>query len=295
MNYGLSYVGYPLVLEAYLDASWINHVEDSSFISGWVFLPRGGTISWASKKQTCISGSIMKSKFVALVVAGKEAEWLRNLIHEILIWPKPIAPNSIRCDSAATLAKAYSEIYNGKYRHLGVRHSMIRELIKNEKDAFLVDVFKGGLCVDYTDAELMKDDTMEAISKRAKWENDDYICRGYILNGISDSLLDIYQNVESAKELWDSLESKYMAEDASNKKFLDSLRAQDSDKCKGKEVAAPFVNKTKEGGKNKNDKKTKERNMVSMRTMMVLVLTRNQSWNVRSVSRLVTSKGIVVV
>ena len=37
---------------------------------------------------------------------------------------------------------------------------------------------------------------------------------------MSDSLFDIYQNFESAKELWDSLESKYMAEDASSKKFL---------------------------------------------------------------------------
>ncbi|GKG35403.1 hypothetical protein Tco_0440557, partial [Tanacetum coccineum] len=37
MNYCLSYVGYPSVLEAYSDASWINHVEDSSSTSGWVF------------------------------------------------------------------------------------------------------------------------------------------------------------------------------------------------------------------------------------------------------------------
>nr|GEV21404.1 zinc finger, CCHC-type [Tanacetum cinerariifolium] len=35
------------------------------------------------------------------------------------------------CDSAATLAKAYSQMYNGKSRHLGVRHSMIPELITN--------------------------------------------------------------------------------------------------------------------------------------------------------------------
>nr|GEZ13883.1 putative reverse transcriptase domain-containing protein [Tanacetum cinerariifolium] len=61
------------------------------------------------------------SEFVALAAAGKEAEWLSNLT---LI--------SIRCDSAATLAKAYSQIYNGESRHLGVRHSMIRELIKND-------------------------------------------------------------------------------------------------------------------------------------------------------------------
>ncbi|GJR90401.1 zinc finger, CCHC-type containing protein, partial [Tanacetum coccineum] len=65
------------------------------------------------------------------------------------------------------------------------------------------------------------DATMEQIRKRAKWDNDDYVCRGLILNGKSDSLFDIYQNVESSKELWDSLEAKYMAEDASSKKFLD--------------------------------------------------------------------------
>ncbi|GKB28347.1 zinc finger, CCHC-type containing protein [Tanacetum coccineum] len=132
MNYGLSYVGYPSVLEASSDASWINHVEDSSSTSGWVFLFGGGVISWASKKQTYITDSTMESEFVALATAGKEAEWLRNFIHEIPIWPKPIAPISIRCDSAATLAKAYSQVYNGKSRHLGVRHSMIRELIRND-------------------------------------------------------------------------------------------------------------------------------------------------------------------
>ncbi|GJU74505.1 zinc finger, CCHC-type containing protein [Tanacetum coccineum] len=68
--------------------------------------------------------------------------------------------------------------------------------------------------------ELVEDATAEAIKIRAKWENDDYICRGHILNGMSDSLFDVYTNVESAKELWDSLESKYMVGDSSSKKFL---------------------------------------------------------------------------
>nr|GEV01052.1 zinc finger, CCHC-type [Tanacetum cinerariifolium] len=97
-----------------------------------VFLLGGGAISWASKKQTHITGSTMEYEFVALASAGKEAEWLRNLIHEILIWPKPVAPISIRCDSAPIMARAYSKIYNGKSRHLGVRHSMVRELIRND-------------------------------------------------------------------------------------------------------------------------------------------------------------------
>ncbi|GJW65201.1 zinc finger, CCHC-type containing protein [Tanacetum coccineum] len=131
MNYRLMYTGYPSVLEGYTDASWISNTEDNSSTSGWVFLLGGGAISWASKKQTCITSSTMESKFVALAAVGKEAEWLKNLLLEIPLWVKPIAPISIRCDSAATLAKAYSQMYNGKSRHLGVRHSMIRELITN--------------------------------------------------------------------------------------------------------------------------------------------------------------------
>ncbi|GKC22407.1 hypothetical protein Tco_1024557, partial [Tanacetum coccineum] len=183
--------------------------------------------------------------------------------------------------------------------------------------------------------ELVEDATVEAIRIRAKLENDDYIFRGHILNGMSDSLFDVYTNVKSAKELWDSLESKYMAEDSSSKKFLmsnfnnykmvnsrpvmeqynellrilgqytqhglkmdesifvssiidklppswkdfkhtlkhgkddlslvqlsshlrieESLRAQDSDKGKGKEVDGPSVNITEEG-KNKHNKQNK--------------------------------------
>ncbi|GJY53898.1 zinc finger, CCHC-type containing protein [Tanacetum coccineum] len=127
MDYRLTYTGYTLVLEGYTDASWISNTEDNSSTSGWVFLLGGGAISWASKKQTCIT----ESEFVALTATSKEAEWLKNLLLEIPLWVKPIAPISIRCDSATTLAMAYSQMYNGKSRHLGVRHSMIRELITN--------------------------------------------------------------------------------------------------------------------------------------------------------------------
>ncbi|CAM9000112.1 unnamed protein product [Rhodiola kirilowii] len=129
INYGLVYAGCPSVLEGYTDASWITNLEDHSSTSGWVFLFGRGAISWASKKQTCITSSTMESEFIALAAAGKEAEWLRNLVHEIPLWPKPVASISIHCDSKVTLAKAYSQMYNGKSRHLGVRHSAVRELI----------------------------------------------------------------------------------------------------------------------------------------------------------------------
>ena len=46
------------------------------------------------------------------------------------------------------------------------------------------------------------------------------MCIGHILNGLSDSLFDAYQNETTAKELWDKLEARYMTEDATSKKFL---------------------------------------------------------------------------
>ncbi|GKG14164.1 hypothetical protein Tco_0353764, partial [Tanacetum coccineum] len=46
-----------------------------------------------------------------------------------------------------------------------------------------------------------EDAIVEQLRKRAKWDNDDYVCRGLILNGMFDPLFDIYQNIESSKEL----------------------------------------------------------------------------------------------
>ncbi|GJT97195.1 hypothetical protein Tco_1092713 [Tanacetum coccineum] len=106
----------------------------------------------------------MKSKFVALATAGKEAEWLRNLIIEIPLWSKPIAPRSIICDSAATLAKVYRQMYNGKSRHLGVRHSMIRELITNG----VYSVFQNSMAEVSVSVSVVDEGTVEFVSQLPK-------------------------------------------------------------------------------------------------------------------------------
>nr|GEU97986.1 zinc finger, CCHC-type [Tanacetum cinerariifolium] len=121
-----------VILTLSIGKQFISNTKDSSSTSGWVFLLGGGAISWASKKQTCITGSKIEYEFVALAAVGKEAEWLKNLLFEISLWSKPIASICIQCDSVATLAKSYSQMYNRKSRHLGFKHSLIRELITNE-------------------------------------------------------------------------------------------------------------------------------------------------------------------
>ncbi|GJV44957.1 zinc finger, CCHC-type containing protein [Tanacetum coccineum] len=141
----LMYTGYPLGLEGYTDASWISNTEDNSSTSGWVFLLSGGAISWASKKQTCITSSTMKSEFVGLAAASKEAEWLKNLLFEIPLWVKPIAPISIRCDSTATLAKAYKFVRSQQNLADHLTKGLARDLaIKSAKGIGLKNCTKLG-------------------------------------------------------------------------------------------------------------------------------------------------------
>jgi len=73
----------------------------------------------------------MESEFIVIVVVGKEAEWLRNMLFDIKLWPQPMLAISLYYDSEATMSRVYSNIYNGKSRHISIQHGYIRELIIN--------------------------------------------------------------------------------------------------------------------------------------------------------------------
>ena len=128
---GLYYSRYPVVLKGYSYANWVTSEGDNKSTSCWIFTLGGGAISWASKKQSFISHSLIESEFIALATAGKEAEWLRNIFYDIELWPQPMPAISVYCDSQATMSKAYSKIYNGKSRHISLRHEYVRQLIED--------------------------------------------------------------------------------------------------------------------------------------------------------------------
>ncbi|RVW92427.1 Retrovirus-related Pol polyprotein from transposon TNT 1-94 [Vitis vinifera] len=113
----LQYSKFPAILEGYSDASWISSVEI-------IYLPQ----------------------FIVLAATGKEAEWLRDLMMDIPFTANNVLTVSIHCDSQATLARAYNGVYNGKSRHISIRHevklkafneiqSMCDKHLKGNKDA----------------------------------------------------------------------------------------------------------------------------------------------------------------
>ncbi|RVW73221.1 Retrovirus-related Pol polyprotein from transposon TNT 1-94 [Vitis vinifera] len=52
------------------------------------------------------------------------------------------------------------------------------------------------------------------------WKHSDFLCRNYILNGLVDSLYNVYSSFTIARGLWEALEKKYKTEDAGTKKFI---------------------------------------------------------------------------
>ena len=52
------------------------------------------------------------------------------------------------------------------------------------------------------------------------WKHSNFLCRNYVLNGLDNTLYNVYCTKQTAKELWDSLNKKYKIEDTGIKKFV---------------------------------------------------------------------------
>ena len=130
INYGLCFNGFPSVLEGFSDANWILDLDEMKSTSGYVFILSGSAVSWKSAKQTCISRSTMEAEFIALEKASSEDEWVRNFLADIPLWTRPALFVFIRCDSQAVIIKAKSKIFNGKNKHIRLRHNIVRQLLE---------------------------------------------------------------------------------------------------------------------------------------------------------------------
>ncbi|XP_022008062.1 uncharacterized protein LOC110907377 [Helianthus annuus] len=60
----------------------------------------------------------------------------------------------------------------------------------------------------------------QSVSTMHAWNHSDFRCRNFILNGLVDTLYNVYCKAKNAKELWESLDRKYKTEDAGTKKFV---------------------------------------------------------------------------
>ena len=79
---------------------------------------------------------------------------MRNVLADIPLWGKPAPSVALHCDSQAAIAVATNLAFNGKKRHIRLRHKVVRDLVsvgvisldyvKSEKN--IADPLTKGLC-----------------------------------------------------------------------------------------------------------------------------------------------------
>ena len=79
-------VNFLLSLEGYNDANWISDNDEINSTSGYVFTLGRASISWKSANQSCTTMPTLEYEFIALELAGCEAEWLKSLLVDIPLW-----------------------------------------------------------------------------------------------------------------------------------------------------------------------------------------------------------------
>ncbi|GKA01523.1 glucose-6-phosphate isomerase 1, chloroplastic [Tanacetum coccineum] len=83
-----------------------------------------------------------------------------------------------------------------------------------EKMKFLLTAFKVYYVLEGPPVGVMTEE------EQRKREQDETLCRGYILSTLTDRLYDLYTPMTSAREIWNSLEEKYTAEKEGADKFI---------------------------------------------------------------------------
>ncbi|GKB77813.1 retrovirus-related pol polyprotein from transposon TNT 1-94 [Tanacetum coccineum] len=58
----------------------------------------------------------------------------------------------------------------------------------------------------------------QAVQAVEAWKHLEFLCHNYVLNGLADSLYNVYCKTTTAKELWELLECKYKTEDTGKRK-----------------------------------------------------------------------------
>ena len=134
-------------LIGYADADWAQSKVDRKSNSGYIFKFNGATISWACKRQDCVSLSSTEAEHIALGEAAQEATWLRELLTGFGI--RQYEPTKIFEDNQGCLKLISNRKFSSRTKHIATKLHYVRDL----KD-------KGLMFSEYCPTEVMLADML---------------------------------------------------------------------------------------------------------------------------------------
>ncbi|KAJ9566100.1 hypothetical protein OSB04_002066 [Centaurea solstitialis] len=120
--YGIWYPkGLGFELQAYTDADYGGCNMDRKSTSGHLQYLGNKLVSWASKKQQCVSTSTAESEYVAAASCCSQVLWMQSQLRDYGLEYNKIP---IYCDSKSAIAISANPVQHSKTKHIDIRGSL---------------------------------------------------------------------------------------------------------------------------------------------------------------------------
>ena len=116
-------------ITGYSDSDWAADQNDRRSTTGYAFLYAGGSISWASRKQTTVALSSTEAEYMAISDASRHAIWLRTLFSELGF--KQTSPLLIHVDNKGSVDLALNPVHHKCTKHIDIKHHFIRQCLED--------------------------------------------------------------------------------------------------------------------------------------------------------------------
>ncbi|KAJ9536442.1 LOW QUALITY PROTEIN: hypothetical protein OSB04_un000377 [Centaurea solstitialis] len=128
--YGIWYPkGLGFELQAYTDADYGGCNMDRKSTSGHLEFLGNKLVSWASKKQQCVSTSTAESEYVAAASCCSQVLWMQSQLRDYGLEYKKIP---IYCDSKSAIAISANPVQHSKTKHIDIRYHFLKDNVEKE-------------------------------------------------------------------------------------------------------------------------------------------------------------------
>ena len=119
--------GSNLEVQGFCDSDHVADQDKRRSISGYVFTVGGNTVSWKSSLQHVVALSSTQIEFIALTENVKEAIWIRGLLDDMGLKPKPTI---VWCDSQSVICLSKNNAFHDRTKHVEVKFYISKDIIK---------------------------------------------------------------------------------------------------------------------------------------------------------------------
>jgi hypothetical protein len=113
-------------LNAYTDVYWDGSVDDRKSTNGREFFLGNFLVSWLSKKQTIVSLSTTKAKYIVFATCYTQVIWMKKTLEYLqLKYDHPILLN---CDNTSAINLYKNLVMHSKTKHIPIKYHFSKKL-----------------------------------------------------------------------------------------------------------------------------------------------------------------------